>query len=257
MKKTRFMTVTMLAASMLVLNACGSGKADAVTTAAVTSAAEETTTASEETTTVAETSAAEETTTVAEETTVAAEESKDEKESAEAESKDEKAVKDETKADEKNAKADEKTEAAAQDAKAEETTAAETKAASTGATPADIYSKLTSYLPSMVSFDDSYISNYYGIDASQLDGYVFAAAEDVTQADTVVILKAKDASSVSTLSSQLATVKQQKEAELQDYNPTAYQVAAAGYVKTSGNYVYLIMSNNASAIDQVISANVG
>ena len=250
MKKTRFITVAMLAASMLVLNACGSGKADAVTTAAVTSAAEESTTAVEETTTAAETTVAEETTTAAEETTAAAEESKDEQESAEAESKDEKAVKDETKADEKN-------EAAAQDAKAEETTAAETKPASTGAAPADIYSKVTSYLPSMVSFDDSYISNYYGIDASQLDGYVFAAAEDVTQADTVVILKAKDASSVSTLSSQLATVKQQKEAELQDYNPTAYQVAAAGYVKTSGNYVYLIMSNNASAIDQVISANVG
>ena len=248
--KKRFMTVAMLAASMLVLNACGSGNAEAVTTAAVTSAAAETTTATEETTTAAETTVAEETTTAAEETTVAAEESKDEKESAEAESKGEKAVKDETKADEKN-------EAAAQDAKAEETTAAETKAASTGAAPADIYSKVTSYLPSMVSFDDSYISNYYGIDASQLDGYVFAAAEDVTQADTVVILKAKDASSVSTLSSQLATVKQQKEAELQDYNPTAYQVAAAGYVKTSGNYVYLIMSNNASAIDQVISANVG
>ncbi len=248
--KKRFITVAMLAASMLVLNACGSGNAEAVTTAAVTSAAAENTTATEETTTAAETTVAEETTTAAEETTAAAEESKDEKESAEAESKDEKAVKDETKADEKN-------EAAAQDAKAEEATAAETKAASTGAAPADIYSKVTSYLPSMVSFDDSYISNYYGIDASQLDGYVFAAAEDVTQADTVVILKAKDASSVSTLSSQLATVKQQKEAELQDYNPTAYQVAAAGYVKTSGNYVYLIMSNNASAIDQVISANVG
>lgn len=245
--KKKFMTVAMLAASMLVLNACGSGNAEAVTTAAVTSEAAETTTAAEETTTAAETTAAEETTTAAEETTAAAEESKDEKESAEAESKDEKAVKDET-------KAEEKTEA---ETKAEETTAAETKAASTGVAPADIYSKVTSYLPSMVSFDDSYISNYYGIDASQLDGYVFAAAEDVTQADTVVILKAKDAASVSTLSSQLATVKQQKEAELQDYNPTAYQVAAAGYVKTSGNYVYLIMSNNASAIDQVISANVG
>ena len=245
--KKRFMTVAMLAASMLVLNACGSGNAEAVTTAAVTSEAAETTTAAEETTTAAETTVAEETTTAAEETTAAAEESKDEKEIAEAESKDEKAVKEET-------KAEEKTEA---ETKAEETTAAETKAASTGAAPADIYSKVTSYLPSMVSFDDSYISNYYGIDASQLDGYVFAAAEDVTQADTVVILKAKDTASVSTLSSQLATVKQQKEAELQDYNPTAYQVAAAGYVKTSGNYVYLIMSNNASAIDQVISANVG
>lgn len=249
MKKTRFMTVAMLAASMLVLNACGSGNAEAVTTAAVTSAAAETTTATEETTTAAETTVAEETTAAAEESTTA-EESKDEKESAEAEAKDEKAVKDETKADEKNT-------AATQEAKTEEITAAETKAAATGASPADIYSKVTSYLPGMVSFDDSYISNYYGIDASQLDGYVFAAAEDVTQADTVVILKAKDAASVSTLSSQLATVKQQKEAELQDYNPTAYQVAAAGFVKTAGNYVYLIMSNNASQIDQVISANVG
>ena len=242
--KKRFMTAAMLAASMLVLNACGSGNAEAVTTAAVTTAAEGTTTAAVVTTTAAETTAAEETTTAAEETTAAAEGSK---EDAEAESKDAKSVKDET-------KAEEKTEA---ETKAEETTAAETKAASTGAAPADIYSTVTSYLPTMVSFDDSYISNYYGIDASQLDGYVFAAAEDVTQADTVVILKAKDAASVSTLSSQLATVKQQKEAELQDYNPTAYQVAAAGYVKTSGNYVYLIMSNNASAIDQVISANVG
>ena len=109
----------------------------------------------------------------------------------------------------------------------------------------------------MVSFDDSYISNYYGIDVSQLDGYVFAAAEDVTKADTVAILKAKDAGSASTLASQLATVKQQKEAELQDYNPTAYQVAAAGYVKTAGSYVYLIMSDNASQIEQVISSSIG
>ena len=249
--KKRCLTVAMLAASMLALNACGSGAAEAVTTAAVTSAAEETTAAAEETTAAAETTLATEETTVAEESSSAAEEAKDEKESAEAESKDEKAVKDET-------KAEEKAEAAEKETKAEEKAeAAETKAASTGAAPADIYSKLTSYLPTMVSFDDSYISNYYGIDASQLDGYVFAAAEDVTQADTVVILKAKDAASVSTLSSQLTTVKQQKEAELQDYNPTAYQVAAAGFVKTSGNYVYLIMSGNASQIDQVISANVG
>lgn len=245
MKKTRFMTVAMLAASMLVLNACGSGKAEAVTTAAVTTAAEETTAAPETTVATEETTVAPEETTAAAEESTTAEESKDEKESAEAEAKDEKAVK------------DEKNTAATQEAKTEETTATETKAAATGASPADIYSKVTSYLPGMVSFDDSYISNYYGIDASQLDGYVFAAAEDVTQADTVVILKAKDAASVSTLSSQLATVKQQKEAELQDYNPTAYQVASAGFVKTAGNYVYLIMSNNASQIDQVISANVG
>ena len=246
MKKMKLCTLAILAASTLMLTSCGSGNAEAVTTAAATTEAAESTTAAEETTTAAEetTTAAEETTAAAEETTAATEESTTEKESSEA-AKDEKDA----------SAASEKAEAKASEAPA--TTAAETKAAATGAAPSDIYSKVTSYLPSMVNFDANYISNYYGIDASQLDGYVFAAAEDVTQADTVVILKAKDASQVSTLSSQLATVKQQKEAELQDYNPTAYQVAAAGYVKTSGNYVYLIMSSNASAIDQVISANVG
>ncbi|HCS67685.1 MAG TPA: hypothetical protein DIW34_05740 [Oribacterium sp.] len=245
MKKMKLCTLAILAASTLMLTSCGSGNAEAVTTAAATTA-EETATAAEESTTAAEetTTAAEETTAAAEESTAATEESTTEKESSEA-AKDEKDA----------SAASEKAEAKASEAPA--TTAAETKAAATGAAPSDIYSKVTSYLPSMVNFDANYISNYYGIDASQLDGYVFAAAEDVTQADTVVILKAKDASQVSTLSSQLATVKQQKEAELQDYNPTAYQVAAAGYVKTSGNYVYLIMSSNASAIDQVISANVG
>lgn len=246
MKRMKLCTVALLAASTLMLSACGSGNASAVTTAAATTEAAEATTAAEETTTAAEetTEAAEETTAAAEETTTAAEEPKDEKESSEA-------AKAESTASEKAEVKIEEKAAAAQE------TAAETKAASTGAAPSDIYSKVTSYLPGMVNFDANYISNYYGIDASQLDGYVFAAAEDVTQADTVVILKAKDAAQVSTLSSQLATVKQQKEAELQDYNPTAYQVAAAGYVKTSGNYVYLIMSSNASAIDQVISANVG
>mgnify|MGYP002521608673 CR=1 FL=1 len=245
MKKMKLCTLAILAASTLMLTSCGSGNAEAVTTAAATTA-EETATAAEESTTAAEetTTVAEETTAAAEESTAATEESTTEKESSEA-AKDEKDA----------SAASEKAEAKASEAPA--TTAAETKAAATGAAPSDIYSKVTSYLPSMVNFDANYISNYYGIDASQLDGYVFAAAEDVTQADTVVILKAKDASQVSTLSSQLATVKQQKEAELQDYNPTAYQVAAAGYVKTSGNYVYLIMSSNASAIDQVISANVG
>lgn len=245
MKKMKLCTLAILAASTLMLTSCGSGNAEAVTTAAATTA-EETATAAEESTTAAEetTTVAEETTAAAEETTAATEESTTEKESSEA-AKDEKDA----------SAASEKAEAKASEAPA--TTAAEAKAAATGAAPSDIYSKVTSYLPSMVNFDANYISNYYGIDASQLDGYVFAAAEDVTQADTVVILKAKDASQVSTLSSQLATVKQQKEAELQDYNPTAYQVAAAGYVKTSGNYVYLIMSSNASAIDQVISANVG
>ncbi|ETP72711.1 hypothetical protein UYO_1313 [Lachnospiraceae bacterium JC7] len=233
-------TAAILAASALILNGCGStSTAEVVTTAAV-----ETTTAAPETTTAAETTK-EETTTAAEETTTAAEETT----TAAEETTEEETTKEETTAAETT-----KEETTAE----ETTTAAETTAAqSTGADPSAIYSKVTGLLPGMITVDANYISNYYGIDASQLEGYVFAMAEDVTKADTVAILKAKDASAVAALAGQLSAVQQQKAQELQDYMPEQYQIVAASTVKTIGNYVYLVMSSNGAAIEQTIAASVG
>ncbi|WP_049962219.1 DUF4358 domain-containing protein [Oribacterium sp. FC2011] len=244
-------TLAVIAASALMLNGCGKkAEAEAVTTAAVetTAAAEETT--AEETTTAAEetTAAAEETTAAAEETTAAAEESSEsEEESTEESSKEEETTEETTK--EETTTAEETT--------VEETTAEETKAQSSGADPSAIYSQVTGLLPGMINVDANYIANYYGIDASQLEGYVFAMAEDVTHADTVAILKAKDASSVAALAGQLSAVQQQKAQELQDYMPDQYQIVAASSVKTAGNYVYLVMSPNAAAIEQTIASNIG
>ncbi|WP_049962522.1 DUF4358 domain-containing protein [Oribacterium sp. FC2011] len=132
------------------------------------------------------------------------------------------------------------------------TPATETKARTSDAAPRDIYSQITGFLPDMITVDANYIKNYYGIDASQLEGYAFAMAEDVTHADTVAILKAKNASRVPALASQLSAVQQQKAQELQDYMPDQYQIVVASSVKTFGNYVYLIMSPNAAAIEQII-----
>ena len=109
----------------------------------------------------------------------------------------------------------------------------------------------------MITVDANYIANYYGIDASQLEGYVFAMAEDVTKADTVAILEAKDAASVAALAGQLSAVQQQKAQELQDYMPEQYQIVAASAVKTIGNYVYLVMSSNGAAIEQTIASSIG
>ncbi|SFG16490.1 DUF4358 domain-containing protein [Oribacterium sp. WCC10] len=235
-------TAAILAVSAITLNGCGSSsKTNAVTTAAVetTAAAEETTEkATEETTTAAETE--EETTAAAEETTAAAEESSEEETTTAAEE----TTKEETTAEETT--------------KEETTTAAETTAAQVASVaPSDIYNKVTGLLPGMVTVDANYISNYYGIDASQLEGYVFAMAEDVTKADTVAILEAKDAASVSTLVGQLSAVQQQKAQELQDYMPEQYQIVAASAVKTLGKYVYLVMSSNSAAIEQTIASSIG
>ncbi|SEA59069.1 protein of unknown function [Oribacterium sp. KHPX15] len=249
-------TLAVITASALMLNGCGKkAEAEAVTTAAVetTAVAEETT--AEETTTAAEetTAAAEETTAAAEETTAAAEESSEsEEESTEESSKEEETTEETTK--EETTTAEETT---VEETTVEETTAEETKAQSSGADPSAIYSQVTGLLPGMINVDANYIANYYGIDASQLEGYVFAMAEDVTHADTVAILKAKDASSVAALAGQLSAVQQQKAQELQDYMPDQYQIVAASSVKTAGNYVYLVMSPNAAAIEQTIASNIG
>ena len=226
MRKTIVTTLAVIAASALMLNGCGKkAEAEAVTTAAV------------------------ETTAAAEETTAAAEESTEE--SSEEETPEE-TTKEETTAEETTAE-----ETTAEETTAEETTAEETKAQAAGAEPSAIYSQVTGLLPGMITVDANYIANYYGIDASQLEGYVFAMAEDVTKADTVAILKAKDASSVAALAGQLSAVQQQKAQELQDYMPEQYQIVAASAVKTVGNYVYLVMSSNAAAIEQTIASNIG
>ncbi len=241
-------TAAVVAASAIILSGCGSkSSAETVTTAAVeTTTTSETTTAAEETTEEETTAAAEETTVAAEETTEAEEETT--------------SAAEETSEEETTTAAEETTEEeTTAESSEEETTVEETTtvAANSGAAPSDIYKQVTNLLPGMITVDANYIANYYGIDASQLDGYVFAMAEDVTKADTVAILKAKDASSVATLASQLSAVQQQKAQELQDYMPEQYQIVAASAVKTAGDYVYLVMSSNAAAIEQTISSAIG
>jgi hypothetical protein len=239
MKKTiAATTLAFIAASALMLNGCSKkAETEAVTTAAVETTAAETT--KEETTEAETTEATEEST--EEETTTAAEETEATEESTE-ESSEEETTEEETTEEETTE---------------EETTAEETQAQAAGAEPSDIYSQVTGLLPGMITVDANYIANYYGIDASQLEDYVFAMAEDVTKADTVAILKAKDPSSVAALAEQLRAVQQQKAQELQDYMPEQYQVVAASAVKTVGKYVYLVMSSNASAIEQTITSNIG
>jgi hypothetical protein len=239
MKKTiAATTLAFIAASALMLNGCSKkAETEAVTTAAVETTAAETT--KEETTEAETTEATEEST--EEETTTAAEETEATEESTE-ESSEEETTEEETTEEETTE---------------EEITAEETQAQAAGAEPSDIYSQVTGLLPGMITVDANYIANYYGIDASQLEDYVFAMAEDVTKADTVAILKAKDPSSVAALAEQLRAVQQQKAQELQDYMPEQYQVVAASAVKTVGKYVYLVMSSNASAIEQTITSNIG
>lgn len=106
--------------------------------------------------------------------------------------------------------------------------------------------------PEMVILNDNYIANYYGIDLSLLEDYLFASAEDVIYADTIVMMKVKEESSADAMKEVLDTMVSQKKLELENYLPEQFQIVEKSEVVVSGQYVYLVISEKAKEIQDVI-----
>lgn len=123
---------------------------------------------------------------------------------------------------------------------------------------ADIYDEIAANvtLSSPVAMDDDFISNYYGIDASTLEEYVFSMSEDATSAETIIIMKAKDASNISSLSDCLQVVVDEKKNEMENYLPEQFAIVEKSSVKTKDNYVWLVISENADDINKIIEADL-
>lgn len=107
--------------------------------------------------------------------------------------------------------------------------------------------------PAMVALNDNYIANYYGIDLSLLEDYIFVNAEDVIYADTIVLMKVKEEASAQTMKDALNTMIEQKKLELENYLPEQFKIVEKSEVVVSGNYVYLVISENAQEIQEVLA----
>mgnify|MGYP001068741256 CR=1 FL=1 len=105
----------------------------------------------------------------------------------------------------------------------------------------------------MVTLNDNYIANYYGIDLSLLEDYLFASAEDVIYADMIVLMKVKEESSAQTMKDSLDTMVTQKKLELENYLPEQFQIVEKSEVVVTGSYVYLVISEKAEEIQGVIA----
>ncbi len=206
-----------LLAVVLMMGACG--KAETTdTSAADTTAAESS---------VEETSAAESTEKESEEET--------KQEETKEESSEESTKAEETEAPEREESSVSSTEATSKETEASSEAAPETSPEtvpettapqSTGKGVKEIYGEITQKvaLVSPMVVPDEYIANYYGIDLGSLDEYVFSMSEQAISAETVAILKAKDAGSTGTLSAALQTVIDQKRSEMENYLPDQFQI---------------------------------
>ena len=147
-----------------------------------------------------------------------------------------------------------------------QTTAAETTEAQTTAVQAaggksaeEIYEDAAAAagLSDMTMMNENYIMNNCGIDLGTVRSYVFALPNEATKVDpTVIIFEAADADTAAGISAQLESIRSMTEQTMNSYAPDQGAIAAAGQVRSAGNYVYLVMSGNADVIESAISADI-
>ena len=145
---------------------------------------------------------------------------------------------------------------------AAETTVAQTtaaQAAEAGKSAEEIYEDAAAAagLSDMTMMNENYIMNNCGIDLGKVRSYVFALPNEATKVDpTVIIFEAADADTAAGISAQLESIRSMTEQTMNSYAPDQGAIAAAGQVRTAGNYVYLVMSGNADVIESAISADI-
>lgn len=111
-------------------------------------------------------------------------------------------------------------------------------------------------LESPVCMDEEYIVNYYGIDVSMLEEYVFSMSEDAAQAETVIIMKVKDKDDIEGIAECLQTVVDEKKNEMENYIPEQFAIVEKSEVVERDNYLWLVISENADAITDIIESGL-
>lgn len=107
-------------------------------------------------------------------------------------------------------------------------------------------------LQSPMIVPEDFVANY-GIDFSTVDDYVFAMSELSTSAETIAIFKSGDEASRESITAALQTFADGKRAEMENYLPEQFDIVDRSSVKTSGEYVYLVISENAQSIEEMIA----
>lgn len=114
----------------------------------------------------------------------------------------------------------------------------------------EIQGKVVLYSP--IEFDDEFLMNYYGIDASLLEEYVFSMSEDATSAETIVLMKVKEIGDVENLKSALQVVVDEKRNEMENYLPEQFAIVDKAQVEAQDNYIWLVISENENEIKKII-----
>ncbi len=113
-------------------------------------------------------------------------------------------------------------------------------------------------LPSMIYLDSvDKLTRYYGITEEMVEDYAGGIDSSGVGQDEIVLLKAASEDYVLELESCLQTRYDSKYAENENYNAEEAAKILACSVETNGLYVYMIISDDAAEITQVVTDAIG
>lgn len=106
-------------------------------------------------------------------------------------------------------------------------------------------------LKTITSTDD--LMRFYQIEADSVKQYAAEFSSDSTDFSEVVILEAADAPAVEVIKNKLETHLQAQRRNAKSYSPEQLSTLEACEVQQSGNYVYLVISDQYEEINSAVS----
>lgn len=96
------------------------------------------------------------------------------------------------------------------------------------------------------------LDRYYNISKDDIKQFAGERASSSTDYTEIVIVEAKDSGSVSKIETQLNSRLDSQRSTAKSYTPEAVELLNSCSVKTNGNYVYLVINENADGINKMI-----
>ncbi len=114
-----------------------------------------------------------------------------------------------------------------------------------------LYAQMSDKLPEMLTMDETMMQTYYGIAKDDCLQAVVAICSVNVRADEVWLLEAKDNDALARLKALVDTRLAAKATELENYLPEQYAVVKKAKVITHGNYLLLLVSPDADALEEM------
>ena len=117
----------------------------------------------------------------------------------------------------------------------------------------DIYAQIEPQLPEMMKLSDSMMLDLLGIKAEFCSQALVYICADGLQVDEIWLIKAANAESMSTLKTLAQNRLESQKDIYQSYAPDQYAILEQGEIRTEGDYLCFVVSQNAGKLADIFS----